>query len=140
MSSNAKVGSWLEHNDKSQAEAYESASEDENLADGRVNGIDMDEEEEDVEVAGEVTGKREDDINWEELGQSMRFSLSDPSKKRRRAFISRYLYISDQCKYCKNGCFLLTDTGFSTSTSSSTNGVDNFALMSFPFRRHRPQR
>ncbi|KIR26892.1 50S small subunit ribosomal protein L19 [Cryptococcus deuterogattii LA55] len=96
MSSNAKVGSWLEHNDKSQAEAYESASEDENLDDGRVNGIDMDDEEEDAEVTGEVTGKREEDINWEELGQSMRLSLSDPSKKRRKAFISRYLYISDQ--------------------------------------------
>lgn len=108
MSSNAKVGSWLEHNDKSHAEAYESASEDEDLDDGRVNRIDMDEEEEDAEVAGGLTGKREDDINWEELGQSMRFSLSDPSKKRRRAFISRYLYISDQCKYCQNGCFLFS--------------------------------
>lgn len=102
MSSKAKVGSWLEHNDKSQAEAYESASGNDDLDDGRINGkkpIDVDgEEEDDAEVVGELTGKREDDINWEELGQSMRLSLSDPSKKRRRAFISRYLYVSEQCK------------------------------------------
>lgn len=102
MSSKAKVGSWLEHNDKSQAEAYESASENDDLDDGRINGkhpIDVDEEDEDdAEIAGEVIGRREDDISWEELGQSMRLSLSDPSKKRRRAFISRYLYVSEQCK------------------------------------------
>ncbi|WWD10197.1 hypothetical protein V865_008331 [Kwoniella europaea PYCC6329] len=96
MSAQTKVGSWLEKNDGTDAgEAYESESE--VSADGRPNGaVDDDDEVDEDDERIDVQGKREVEVDWESIGPKLRPSLMDRSKKRRRAFFARYLYVSDQ--------------------------------------------
>ncbi|WVF72242.1 hypothetical protein IAT40_007054 [Kwoniella sp. CBS 6097] len=107
MSSKVKVGSWLEKNDGTDGgEAYDSASE--NSESGRPNGNgklvvpanredDSEEDDEIDEDADEqVQGKRELEVDWEAVGPKLRTGLIDKSKKRRQAFISRYLYVTEQ--------------------------------------------
>ncbi|WRT67086.1 uncharacterized protein IL334_004052 [Kwoniella shivajii] len=97
MPSKVKVGSWLEKNDGADAaEAYESGSE--SSSEEQVNGYRAhdDEEEEEEPVRDDNQGKREADVDWEAIGPKLRPSLMDRSKKRRRAFIGRYLYVTEQ--------------------------------------------
>jgi hypothetical protein len=103
MPANDKVGSWL---------GGAAGAADENDSDGsdsapqhRINGKipnDRDEDEQDDEDEG-VTGaadgvKREENVDWESILPKVRPALEDPSDKRRRAFIGRYLYVSESCK------------------------------------------
>ncbi|WWC61174.1 uncharacterized protein I303_103754 [Kwoniella dejecticola CBS 10117] len=101
MSAQSKVGSWLEKNDGTDAtEAYDSGSEASDPA--RPNGVtaasaDGDEDDEiDDGATSEAMGKREVEVDWEAIIPKLRTSLMDKSKKRRQAFIARYLYVSDQ--------------------------------------------
>ncbi|KAK8869849.1 hypothetical protein IAR55_000417 [Kwoniella newhampshirensis] len=104
MSSKNKVGSWLENNNDGPAEeAYESSSSSGGSVNGAIHGAgtvdrndDHDDEDEEIEEETDVNGRREEDVDWEALGTKLRPSIMDRSKKRRRAFISRYLYVSDQ--------------------------------------------
>ncbi|WWC90100.1 uncharacterized protein L201_005033 [Kwoniella dendrophila CBS 6074] len=102
MSAQSKVGSWLEKNDGAdEGEAYESGSE--ASVNGTPNGATpnhVEDEDDDDEIADDarddVIGKREVNVDWESIGPKLRPSLLDKSKKRRRAFIARYLYVSAQ--------------------------------------------
>ncbi|WVR05268.1 hypothetical protein IAU60_002280 [Kwoniella sp. DSM 27419] len=110
MTSKSKVGSWLEKNDGADAEeAYESSSGSE-AGEGRSepngassksaivheDGDDDVDDEFDVAADEAVQGRREAEVDWEALLPKLRSSLMDKSKKRRQAFISRYLYVSEQ--------------------------------------------
>ncbi|WWD15877.1 hypothetical protein CI109_100301 [Kwoniella shandongensis] len=103
MSSKNKVGSWLQNNnDGPSEEAYESSSSSEGSVDGAaVNGgaagaHSDDDDEDEIEEEEDTRGRRDEDVDWASLGQKLRPSIMDRSKKRRQAFISRYLYVSEQ--------------------------------------------
>lgn len=114
MSPSAKVGTWLEKNDGSAAEAYDSSSSSdaEGSVDGRatplVNGngsgatksagaVEESSDEDETVDDEEAAGRREIDVDWDSIGTKIRPALVDKSRKRRQAFISRYLYVSQQC-------------------------------------------
>jgi hypothetical protein len=110
MPSKAKVGSWLEKsNGVDASEAYESsegsASGSEDERDGGTRSAakeietrgdfgqaDGDEEEEEYD--------RHEDVDWDKVIPRLRSAMVDPSQKRRRVFLSRYLNISkdSECK------------------------------------------
>ncbi|WVQ78061.1 hypothetical protein IAT38_000142 [Cryptococcus sp. DSM 104549] len=101
MSSTAKVGSWLEQSNDDTAEAYESGSDagsDVPEGNGKPPAVveeESESEEEDEEEKVNVS-RREAEVDWESMGSKWRPALMDKSKARRQAFISRYLYVSEQ--------------------------------------------
>ena len=113
MPAKAKVGSWLDKSNGSGVdEAYESSDSDEEgssgaaagnadkLKDAAKNPIIEDGSEDEAEVDGGADEtKREVDIDWELGMPKIRPALEDQSKKRRRAFMERYLYVNDTCTY-----------------------------------------
>ncbi|ODO11508.1 hypothetical protein I350_00288 [Cryptococcus amylolentus CBS 6273] len=120
MSSKAKVGSWLDKSDEPKSEAYESESESEEQVKKEVE--DYNDNEDDIEPTEDVTGRRETDVDWEALGPRLRTSLLDPSSKRRRAFLSQYLYVSEQSPPLPQVPLVLTAL---LSTLSSITDVDH---------------
>jgi hypothetical protein len=108
MTTKSKVGSWLEKTAGSDASTDDedvgdnvddSASEAESSAGpaNHVTKVDVyvasEDEDEDMEEEQKV--EKED---WATTLPRIRSSLMDPSKKRRRAFISRYLSVSPECE------------------------------------------
>lgn len=117
MAPKAKVGSWLEKNqDAPSAEAYASDSDSgeseastsaavrrpkEAAANGKSPVAARDDEEEgdeDVYAAPADERGREEDIDWENVLSRLKLALGDKSKKRRQAFVARYLYVTEDCK------------------------------------------
>ena len=119
MAPKAKVGSWLEKNQEAPAaEAYASDSDSgeseastsaavrqpkASPANGKSpahveNGDEeADEYEEGYGGLADERG-REEDIDWEDVLSRLKLALGDKSKKRRQAFIARYLYVSEICE------------------------------------------
>jgi hypothetical protein len=117
MAPKAKVGSWLEKNqDTPSTEAYASDSDSGeseastsaavkqtkvSVANGKspANPQDDDEDgdEDDYAAVADERG-REEDIDWEDVLSRLKLALGDKSKKRRQAFIARYLYVAEDCK------------------------------------------
>lgn len=116
MAPKAKVGSWLEKNqDAPSAEAYASDSDSgeseastsaavrrptEAAPNGKSPAIARDDDEDgddDVYAAPADERGREEDIDWEDVLNRLKLALGDKSKKRRQAFIARYLYVTEDC-------------------------------------------
>jgi hypothetical protein len=103
MTSKAKVGSWLDKaNGSGVDEAYESSDDEGSSAMDKVvqaatkpmdNG---DEDDDEGEAADE--SRREANVDWEAVVPKIRPALEDQSKRRRRAFIDRYLYVDEKCR------------------------------------------
>lgn len=108
MSSKSKVSSWMEKNDNhddngsddgaSDAESSSAASY------GRPNGANGLAGDDDVESLVDVEDNEETDeveeeeeVDWEKALGRLRLELEDPSKKRRKAFIERYLNGTADC-------------------------------------------
>nr|ODN81184.1 50S small subunit ribosomal protein L19 [Cryptococcus depauperatus CBS 7841] len=75
MSSNAKVGSWLEHNENGRSQDGDNYDNEEKIEQDIASGM----------------GK---EINWDVLAEQLRPSLMSGSKKKRRAFISCNLFVN----------------------------------------------
>lgn len=105
MPANDKVGSWL-GDAKGAVDGDESNGSDSipvQRSSGQTRrGEDAEDEEDDdeeEEVNGAADGiKREENVDWETVLPKVRPALEDPSDKRRRTFIGRYLYVSESCK------------------------------------------
>lgn len=106
MGSKAKVGSWLNKNEGEDVDEANESS-DEGSSSGSMNGDDgavtaakmngkvhLSEDEED-----EVEQEKEEDIDWEQLLPKLRPAILDTSGKRKVAFISRYLTVTQNCKH-----------------------------------------
>ncbi|EIW69657.1 hypothetical protein TREMEDRAFT_73934 [Tremella mesenterica DSM 1558] len=98
MSAKAKVGSWLNTASSDLAEPYESSDAESStsvLTRNEIaaqNPIEDEEEDEDVPEADDVG--REEEVDWESVLPQIRGALLDKSQKRRKTFLSRYLYIT----------------------------------------------
>ena len=107
MPAQAKVGSWLGNN-ASASEAYESSDSGSSStgsvtevkhprangsrADQRANLSDDDNDDDEVEV------EEQEEVDWAVVLPKIRPALMDKSKKRRQAFIVRYLTVTDDCR------------------------------------------
>lgn len=114
MPSSAKVGSWLENSDRgAQAEAYDSSSgssdsdsdsEDTPVRTSRPSRRDIQDEneseDEDEDEQEDEAPEAIEDIDWKKVLPKLRKAVVDPSNVRRRAFVSRYLQVSSDCKLC----------------------------------------
>jgi hypothetical protein len=105
MPANDKVGSWL--GDAKGAADGDESDESDSAPVQRSNGQtrrgedaeDEEDDDEEEEVNGAADGvKREENVEWETVLPKVRPALEDPSDKRRRTFIGRYLYVSESCK------------------------------------------
>lgn len=119
MAPSAKVGSWLEKNkDVQPSEAYASDSDSgeseasTSAAVRKPNGSakqeqppvaddDDDDIEEDAYAAQADDKGREENIDWDDVLGRLKLAVGDKSKKRRQAFITRYLYVTTDCKSLK---------------------------------------
>jgi hypothetical protein len=109
MATSAKVGSWLSENTKAEerAEAYESDSGSESEASAsavktrKSNGNgELEEDEDKDEVKEEKVKKVEREaIDWTDVLGKIKMAVGDKSPKRRQAFITRYLYVTDDCEF-----------------------------------------
>lgn len=115
MPAQAKVGSWL---DKSEGygmdEANESSDEEgssapvkyqlngrQAIANGAASGDDDDgdeDEDEDQAMSDSPESKREANIDWDAVLPKIRPALEEQSQRRRRGFIERYLYVTEECE------------------------------------------
>lgn len=116
-----KVGSWLEMNqnappaeayasdsDSGESEASTSAAVRQPKANGKSPAVAQDDEEdgeEDVYAPPADERGREEDIDWEDVLSRLKLALGDKSKKRRQAFIARYLYVTKTCE-SSNPCYM----------------------------------
>ncbi len=75
MPASDKVGAWLDDG------ANGAASDDDDASEAGGSGV-----------------KREENIEWESVLSKVRQALEDPSDKRRRAFVERYLYVDADCE------------------------------------------
>ena len=105
MSGKAKVGTWLESTSSNpQDEPYESPSDPESsTSQTRVaknekaaqNPMDYDDDE---LADDDGAAAREESIDWETVLPLIRGAMLNKSKKRRTAFIGRYLYVTESCE------------------------------------------
>lgn len=104
MPAKAKVGSWLEGSSAAASEAYESsgssasssgseAGENEVTQTRQTNGFVVNDESSDDEDEG---SERDEVVDWDVLLPKLRPAMMDRSKKRRAAFVSRYLTVTDE--------------------------------------------
>ncbi len=130
MPAKVKVGSWLASNGSASGgpgpnEAYESGSSSSSdsgsdRGDADDNGVlhaeqkkVYDDDEGDDEVVEEDNNlERVVNVDWDIVMPQIRPALSDPSRKKREAFATRYLYVTDDCEY--------TYKGFITNGSTPT--------------------
>ncbi len=100
----AKVGAWIEGGGSAAAsEAYESSDSGsssssseaapESLVNGRTQGRRVESEHDDGEDEDEDQA-----VDWEKLLSRLRPAIMDKSKKRRGAFISKCLKVTDRCQ------------------------------------------
>lgn len=102
MSTQSKVSSWIEKNDAVDTNGSDDSSDAESSsaagstrphgANGVAQDDDvelLDEEEEEPDEVDEE--EQQEEVDWEKVLGRLRLELGDPSKKRRKAFISRYL-------------------------------------------------
>lgn len=117
MAPSAKVGSWLEKNQEVQpSEAYASDSDSgeseasTSAAVRKPNGsapngkqpvpdaTDLEDDADEDYVPQADDKGREENIEWEDVLGRLKVALGDKSKKRRQAFIARYLYVTEDCE------------------------------------------
>lgn len=115
MPAKAKVGSWLDKSNGSGVdEAYESSDDEGSSA--RVAAaaavktnqpLDDGDSDDEVDEGGDLgrneETKREVNVDWENVLPKIRPALEDPSSKRRRAFIDKYLYVNESCESARYG-------------------------------------
>lgn len=116
MPSRSKVGSWLEGSGSAAAsEAYESESDkagssssaSEHDRDRVISGGKAHTATEITDDASDEQEIRDEEVDWGMTIPKIRFAVMDRSKKRRAAFISRYLSGADSCAFpcfCGYGC------------------------------------
>ena len=104
MPNQAKVGSWLEGRGSAVAsEAYESSesgssnSRSEAGENSKINARPTNRDDDSDEEAEEKEAERPQGVDWDVMLPKIRPAIMDKSKKRREAFISKYLKVIDDC-------------------------------------------